>query len=143
MIVRWQGNVWTVASPVEVPLANGDHAGVAAEPRPVLLLARIRSELELVPPGLYRLVLDPEEGTFELRSQIDLPPELSKERPELGGAAAYLMAFAGARAGFGMPRQALVFSSIPTATPKTSRPPRSSARPARRAGSCRPRTCSS
>ncbi len=27
MIVRWQGNVWTVASPVEVPLHDGEPAG--------------------------------------------------------------------------------------------------------------------
>lgn len=118
MVVRWQGNVWTAASPEPVPLKNGDPAGVPAEPRPVLLLARIRTHLELAPPGLYRLVLDPDEATLELRSQVDLPPELSKERPELGGAAAYLMAFAGARAGFGMPRQALVFFRHPDAESK-------------------------
>ncbi len=115
MVVRWQGNVWTVASPVEIPLTNGDTASVPAEPRPVLLLARIRTDLDLVPPGLYRLTLDPASSTFELRSQIDLPPQLSTQRPELGGASGYLMAFAGARAGFGMPRQALVFFRHPDA----------------------------
>lgn len=109
MIVWWQGNVWMVSSPVEIPLQNGEKAGSAIEPRPVLLVARVRHELELLPPGLYRLLFDPSAATFELRSQIDLPPELSKERPDLGGASAYLLAFAGARAGFGMPRQALVF----------------------------------
>lgn len=115
MVVRWHGNVWTVASPIEIPLADQAAASVPAEPRPVLLLARVRTELELVPPGLYRLTLDPAAATFELRSQIELPPELSTQRPELGGAAAYLMAFAGARAGFGMPRQALVFFQHPEA----------------------------
>lgn len=115
MVVRWHGNVWAVSSPVEIPLDHGDKPSVPAEPRPVLLLARVRTELDLVPPGLYRLTLDPAAATFELRSQIDLPPALSTQRPELGGADAYLMAFAGARAGFGMPRQALVFFRHPDA----------------------------
>jgi hypothetical protein len=116
MIVRWHGNVWTVASPIEVPLEDGEKPSIAPEPRPVLLLARIRSELELVPPGLYRLILDPASATFELRSQVELPTALSTRRPELGGPGGYLLAFAGARAGFGMPRQALVFFRHPDAS---------------------------
>lgn len=113
MIVRWDGSIWMVSSPIEIPLKNGEKSTVPPEPRPILLLARIRHELDLVPPGLYRLTLDPDAATFELRSQIDLPTQLSTQRPELGGAAAYLMAFAGTRAGLGMPRQALVFFQHP------------------------------